>query len=403
MSHADEILSVNNIFKVFGPNPDMAMEMLRKGADKNEIFSKTGHVVGVFDASFSVKRGEIFVIMGLSGSGKSTMVRLFNRLIEPTSGSIHLNGKEITGLSDKALLDVRRKEMGMVFQSFALMPHMSVLDNTAFGMALAGVPAAEREQKAREALRQVGLENYAHAWPDELSGGMRQRVGLARALAINPDILLMDEAFSALDPLIRTEMQDELIKLQAKHQRTIVFISHDLDEAMRIGDRIAIMQNGEVVQVGTPDEILNNPANDYVRTFFRGVDISQVFSAKDIARRSPVGLIRKTPGFGPRSALKLLQDEDREYGYVIERGNRFVGIVSIDSLKTALSAGQGIEAALIDAPLAVEAQTPLSDLLSHVGHAPCAVPVVDEEQQYIGIISKRMLLQALDREGVNHG
>ena len=256
---------------------------------------------------------------------------------------------------------------------------------------------------ATEALRQVGLENYAHAWPDELSGGMRQRVGLARALAINPDILLMDEAFSALDPLIRTEMQDELIKLQAKHQRTIVFISHDLDEAMRIGDRIAIMQNGEVVQVGTPDEILNNPANDYVRTFFRGVDISQVFSAKDIARRSPVGLIRKTPGFGPRSALKLLQDEDREYGYVIERGNRFVGIVSIDSLKTALSAGQGIEAALIDAPLAVEAQTPLSDLLSHVGHAPCAVPVVDEEQQYIGIISKRMLLQALDREGVNHG
>ncbi|MDU2541958.1 MAG: betaine/proline/choline family ABC transporter ATP-binding protein, partial [Klebsiella sp.] len=307
-----------------------------------------------------------FVIMGLSGSGKSTMVRLLNRLIEPTRGQVLIDGVDIAKMSDAELREVRRKKIAMVFQSFALMPHMSVLDNTAFGMALAGVPTAEREQKAREALRQVGLENYAHAWPDELSGGMRQRVGLARALAINPDILLMDEAFSALDPLIRTEMQDELIKLQAKHQRTIVFISHDLDEAMRIGD-------------------------------------SQVFSAKDIARRSPVGLIRKTPGFGPRSALKLLQDEDREYGYVIERGNRFVGIVSIDSLKTALSVGQGIEAALIDAPLAVEAQTPLSDLLSHVGHAPCAVPVVDEEQQYIGIISKRMLLQALDREGVNHG
>ncbi|STV87113.1 L-proline glycine betaine ABC transport system permease ProV [Klebsiella michiganensis] len=213
----------------------------------------------------------------------------------------------------------------------------------------------------------------------------------------------MDEAFSALDPLIRTEMQDELTKLQARHQRTVVFISHDLDEAMRIGDRIAIMQNGEVVQVGTPDEILNNPANDYVRTFFRGVDISQVFSAKDIARRSPVGLIRKTPGFGPRSALKLLQDEDREYGYVIERGNKFVGIVSIDSLKAALSEGQGIDAALIDSPQAVDAQTPLSELLSHVGHAPCAVPVVDEGHQYIGIISKRMLLQALDREGANNG
>ena len=263
--------------------------------------------------------------------------------------------------------------------------------------------ALTRREKALDALRQVGLENYAHSYPDELSGGMRQRVGLARALAINPDILLMDEAFSALDPLIRTEMQDELVKLQAKHQRTIVFISHDLDEAMRIGDRIAIMQNGEVVQVGTPDEILNNPANDYVRTFFRGVDISQVFSAKDIARRTTNGLIRKTPGFGPRSALKLLQDEDREYGYVIERGNKFVGAVSIDSLKTALTQQQGLDAALIDAPLAVDAQTPLSELLSHVGQAPCAVPVVDEDQQYVGIISKGMLLRALDREGVNNG
>ncbi|MDU7295108.1 MAG: glycine betaine/L-proline ABC transporter ATP-binding protein ProV [Klebsiella pneumoniae] len=394
-------LEIKNLYKIFGEHPHRAFKYIEKGLNKAQILEKTGLSLGVKDASLAIEEGEIFVIMGLSGSGKSTMVRLLNRLIEPTRGQVLIDGVDIAKMSDAELREVRRKKIAMVFQSFALMPHMSVLDNTAFGMALAGVPAAEREQKAREALRQVGLENYAHAWPDELSGGMRQRVGLARALAINPDILLMDEAFSALDPLIRTEMQDELIKLQAKHQRTIVFISHDLDEAMRIGDRIAIMQNGEVVQVGTPDEILNNPTNDYVRTFFRGVDISQVFSAKDIARRSPVGLIRKTPGFGPRSALKLLQDEDREYGYVIERGNRFVGIVSIDSLKTALSAGQGIEAALIDAPLAVEAQTPLSDLLSHVGHAPCAVPVVDEEQQYIGIISKRMLLQAFNGGGAD--
>ena len=226
---------------------------------------------------------------------------------------------------------------------------------------------------------------------------MRQRVGLARALAINPDILLMDEAFSALDPLIRCEMQDELVKLQARHQRTIVFISHDLDEAMRIGDRIAIMQNGEVVQVGTPDDILNNPANDYVRTFFRGVDISQVFSAKDIARRQPARIIRRTPGLGPRSALKLLQDADRDYGYVIERGNQFVGTVSIDSLKAALAAGQDISAALLSEPRAVDAQTALSELISHVGQAPCAVPVIDERRQYVGTISKRMLLQALGR------
>ena len=227
---------------------------------------------------------------------------------------------------------------------------------------------------------------------------MRQRVGLARALAINPDILLMDEAFSALDPLIRTEMQDELVKLQAKHQRTIVFISHDLDEAMRIGDRIAIMQGGEVVQVGTPDEILNNPANDYVRTFFRGVDISHVFSAKDIARRSAGALIRKAAGFGPRSAIKLLQDEDREYGYVLEK-QKFVGVVSTDSLKAALAAGEGLDSALLSLPAAVPADTSLNDLLSHVAQAPCAVPVIGEENQYVGIISKSMLLRALDREG----
>ena len=395
-------LEVKNLYKIFGEHPQRAFKYIEKGFTKEQILDKTGLSLGVKDASLAIEEGEIFVIMGLSGSGKSTMVRLLNRLIEPTRGQVLIDGIDIAKISDAELREVRRKKIAMVFQSFALMPHMSVLDNTAFGMDLAGVPAQERQEKALDALRQVGLENYAHGYPDELSGGMRQRVGLARALAINPDILLMDEAFSALDPLIRTEMQDELVKLQAKHQRTVVFISHDLDEAMRIGDRIAIMQNGEVVQVGTPDEILNNPANDYVRTFFRGVDISQVFSAKDIARRNPDGLIRKTPGFGPRSALKLLQDDDREYGYVIERGNKFVGIVSIDSLKEALKANQGIEAALIDEPLAVDAQTPLSDLLSHVGHAPCAVPVVGEEQQYVGVISKRMLLQALDREGVNN-
>ena len=393
-------LEIKNLYKIFGEHPQRAFKYIDKGLSKEQILEKTGLSLGVKNASLTIEEGEIFVIMGLSGSGKSTMVRLLNRLIEPTRGQVLIDGVDIAKISDAELREVRRKKIAMVFQSFALMPHMTVLDNAAFGMELAGVPTQERQEKALEALRQVGLENYAHAYPDELSGGMRQRVGLARALAINPD---MDEAFSALDPLIRTEMQDELTKLQARHQRTVVFISHDLDEAMRIGDRIAIMQNGEVVQVGTPDEILNNPANDYVRTFFRGVDISQVFSAKDIARRSPVGLIRKTPGFGPRSALKLLQDEDREYGYVIERGNKFVGIVSIDSLKAALSEGQGIDAALIDSPQAVDAQTPLSELLSHVGHAPCAVPVVDEGHQYIGIISKRMLLQALDREGANNG
>lgn len=391
-------LEVKNLYKIFGEHPEKAFKYIDKGVSKEALLEKTGLSLGVKDANLAIEEGEIFVIMGLSGSGKSTLVRLLNRLIEPSRGQVLIDGVDIAKIDDNQLREVRKKKIAMVFQSFALMPHMNVLDNVAFGMELSGMPLNERQEKALDALRQVGLENYASAWPDELSGGMRQRVGLARALAINPDILLMDEAFSALDPLIRSEMQDELVKLQSRHQRTIVFISHDLDEAMRIGDRIAIMQNGEVIQVGTPDEILNNPANDYVRTFFRGVDISQVFSARDIARRSQSGLLRKTPGFGPRSALTLLQDEDRDYGYVIERGNRFIGIVSIDSLKTALANGQGLEQALMTQPEAVDANTPLSELLSPVGAAPCAVPVVDETQQYLGVISKGALLKALDRE-----
>ncbi|MBF7981889.1 MULTISPECIES: glycine betaine/L-proline ABC transporter ATP-binding protein ProV [Rahnella] len=393
-------IEVKNLYKVFGENPDRAFKMIDAGKGKEEIFEKTGLSLGVKDASLAIEEGEIFVIMGLSGSGKSTMVRLLNRLIEPTRGEVLIDGEDIAKISESKLRQVRRSKISMVFQSFALMPHLTVLNNTAFGMELAGVPVEERNAKALDALRQVGLENYANSYPDELSGGMRQRVGLARAMANNPDILLMDEAFSALDPLIRTEMQDELVKLQAQHQRTIVFISHDLDEAMRIGDRIAIMQGGEVVQVGTPEDILNNPANDYVRTFFRGVDISQVFSAKDIARRRGA-LIRKTPGFGPRAALKLLEDEDREYGYVLERGQKFIGVVSIESLKTALKANQPLESALLESPAPVQADMPLSELISHVAAAPCAVPVINEDNNYIGIISKAMLLQALDKEGGN--
>lgn len=391
-------IEVKNLYKVFGDNPEKAFKLIDKGESKETILAKTGLSLGVKNASLAIEEGEIFVIMGLSGSGKSTMVRLLNRLIKPTHGQVIIDGVDIAKISDAELREVRRNKISMVFQSFALMPHMTILNNAAFGMELAGVQVQEYQEQALEALRQVGLENYAHSYPDELSGGMRQRVGLARALAINPDILLMDEAFSALDPLIRTEMQDELVKLQAKHQRTIVFISHDLDEAMRIGDRIAIMQGGEVVQVGTPDEILNNPANDYVRTFFRGVDISHVFSAKDIARRSAGALIRKAAGFGPRSAIKLLQDEDREFGYVLEK-QKFVGVVSTDSLKAALAAGDGLDNALLETPLAVPADTSLNDLLSHVAQAPCAVPVVGEDNQYVGIISKSMLLRALDREG----
>lgn len=391
-------LEVKNLYKVFGETPDEAFALIDKGLDKDEIFDKTGLTVGVKDVSLSINEGEIFVIMGLSGSGKSTLVRLLNRLIEPTRGHVYLNGKDIAVISDEELRNVRRNNISMVFQNFALMPHMSVIENAAFGLELAGVDLDKRNDAARNALARVGLENQCESYPDELSGGMKQRVGLARALATDPDILLMDEAFSALDPLIRTEMQDELIRLQNDDRRTIVFISHDLDEAMRIGDRIAIMQNGVVVQVGTPDEILQNPANDYVESFFSGVNVADVYSAKDIARKKPAAVFKKGETDGPAAALKILSDQDRDYGVVIDKANKYSGIVSQDSLKAAYTEKRPLSSALLEDTLSLNADTPVSELISQVAQVPYAVPVVANDGTYHGVITKTRLLQTLDRE-----
>jgi glycine betaine/proline transport system ATP-binding protein len=389
MTQVDEILSVKNIFKVFGPQPEVAMDMLRNGADKNEIFQKTGQVVGVFDASFSVKRGEIFVIMGLSGSGKSTMVRLFNRLIEPTSGSIHLNGREITGLSDKELTNVRRKEMGMVFQSFALMPHMSVLDNAAFGLEISGVSEQERRARALEALSQVGLAGHENSYPHQLSGGMQQRVGLARALANDPTILLMDEAFSALDPLIRSEMQGELIRLQAEQQRTIIFISHDIEEAIRIGHRIAIMEGGRVVQIGTPQELLCNPANDYVEAFFKGFDSSRVLKAGDVAQLDPETVCRVN-GHAPSFKAGV------PYGYLVNELDHLLAVVDAGDLRSGAEPQQ-IEQLKLDQHPPIYIDTPLHDVLDIVAALPYPVPVLDHGGAFKGTISKSLLLQTMSR------
>lgn len=390
-------LEVKNLFKVFGEHPDRAFKLLHKGHHKSEIHQKTGLTIGVNDVSLQINEGEIFVIMGLSGSGKSTLVRLLNRLIEPTRGQVLLDGEDITAMSAERLREVRRKKISMVFQSFALMPHMTVLDNTAFGLELDGIDATIRHQRGMQALEQVGLKNWAESYPDQLSGGMKQRVGLARALTNDPDILLMDEAFSALDPLIRTEMQDELLTLQNQDQRTIVFISHDLDEAMRIGDRIAIMHDGEVLQVGSPDEILNNPANEYVQNFFRGVDLSNVFSARDIARRKQIPLIKKHATDGPLSAIKQLKDQDRDFGYVVDRSRRFLGVVSVESLKQAAAGRLPLDQAFLEKPQPILADTSVNDLIGLVAEAPCQVPVVDENNVYLGLISKTDLLQTLDR------
>jgi glycine betaine/proline transport system ATP-binding protein len=392
-------LEVKNLYKIFGPHPKKAMKLLDEGLDKEAIFEKTETTVGVQEASFEIFQGEIFVIMGLSGSGKSTMVRMLNRLIEPTAGEVLIDGEDIVSMNDDELVKLRRAKLSMVFQSFALMPHLTVLQNAAFGLEMDGVDKATREKRALEALAQVGLDAWANSSPSELSGGMQQRVGLARGLAVDPDILLMDEAFSALDPLIRTEMQDELLKLQAKAKRTIVFISHDLDEAMRIGDRIAIMEGGRVVQVGTPEEILQNPADEYVRAFFRGVDPTNILTAGDIASDAQV-TIRITDGKNPRAALQRLIKHDREYGYVLDSEDKFQGIVSTESLRELIDRSPGehlIRDAFIKDAETCQASDSMQDILPNVAGHPWALPILDDDGNYVGAISKNLFLRTLHR------
>ncbi|MDE7506096.1 glycine betaine/L-proline ABC transporter ATP-binding protein, partial [Streptococcus agalactiae] len=276
------ILEVKNLTKIFGKKQKAALEMVKQGKSKTEILEKTGATVGVYDASFEIKEGEIFVIMGLSGSGKSTLVRMLNRLIDPSSGNIYLDGKDIAKMNVEDLRNIRRHDINMVFQNFGLFPHRTILENTEFGLEMRGVSKEERTTLAEKALDNAGLLPFKDQYPSQLSGGMQQRVGLARALANSPKILLMDEAFSALDPLIRREMQDELLDLQDTNKQTIIFISHDLNEALRIGDRIALMKDGEIMQIGTGEEILTNPANDFVREFVEDVDRSKVLTAQNI-------------------------------------------------------------------------------------------------------------------------
>src|SRR6185312_11575210 len=272
-------IEVHNIYKIFGPRPERWMGAVRDGASKDALLERSGHTLGLRNISLSIEAGHIHVIMGLSGSGKSTLIRHFNRLIEPSAGQILVDGVDVMGLKPRELEKFRQRKMSMVFQRFGLMPHRTVLENAAYGLAVQGVRRAERESRARQWLEQVGLSGFESQYPHQLSGGMQQRVGLARALATDAEILLMDEAFSALDPLIRHEMQDQLLALQSRLNRTIVFITHDLDEALRLGNRIAILKDGELVQEGTPEDILLSPANDYIESFLQDVNRGKVLNA----------------------------------------------------------------------------------------------------------------------------
>jgi glycine betaine/proline transport system ATP-binding protein len=391
-----EILTVRRLSKIFGAKPERAAELIKQGLGRDEIFKRTGNMVAVNDVSLSVKAGEIFVIMGLSGSGKSTLVRLLNRLIEPTSGQVVLEGRDIAPMSTDELRDVRRKKMAMVFQSFALLPNRTVLDNIAYGLEVAGMKKAERYEIARASLTRVGLGSYEKLLPSELSGGMQQRVGLARALAVNPAVLLMDEAFSALDPLIRHEMQSELLRLQKQERRTIVFISHDIEEAIKIGGRIGIMKDGCLIQVGTPAELIQSPADDYVRDFFRHVDVSRFLKAHSMLTKVERGLIVCDAGTSAERYLNPLIDSGAECGYVCDESGRYQGTVTAASLHKA--GARAIREALLPDSKAVSMDADLHELAATALGQEHDVPVVDAHGRFAGVVSCRTILkQVMER------
>jgi len=389
---------VEGLYKIFGPNPQKALQMLSQGKTKDEIMAKTRHGVGVHNASFEVRDGEIVVIMGLSGSGKSTLVRCLNRLITPTVGKILIDGKDVMGMNDEELRQLRQRKVGMVFQNFALFPHRTVLENAAFGLEIQNMDKVQRLKLAEEALFLVGLDGWSASYPHQLSGGMQQRVGLARALALSPDILLMDEAFSALDPLIRRDMQDELINLQERMQKTIIFISHDLDEALKLGDRIILMKDGAIVQIGTPEQILTAPATEYVARFVQDVDITKVLTADSVMKRSEAVAYLRTDG--PRAALRKMRKHNIAHLFVVDHNHRLVGIVSADSAANLAARGEEQLADAICTDIkTVFPATPAQDLFTIMAELPYPLAVVDEANKFKGVIVRGTLVAALAERG----
>ena len=387
----DNKIEVKNLTKIFGSNPKEGLKRLKEGQSKEKILDEAGLTVGVNQATFKIKEGEFFVIMGLSGSGKSTLIRLINRLIEPSAGEILIDGKNITAMNKNELMNTRRKKLGMVFQKFALFPHRTVTANVEYGLEIQGVPKEERNKRALKSIEDVGLKGYENSYPDELSGGMQQRVGLARALANDTDILLMDEAFSALDPLIRKEMQDELLTLQSKLGKTILFITHDLDEALKLGDRIAIMKNGLIVQIGTPEEILENPANEYVSNFVEDVDRSKVLVASNIMKKPDVITTWKE---GARAAIKKMEDAGLSSIFVIDKEKNLKGLLTIDDAIKAYKSNSWVEDVLIHDYHTTTPDTPLNDLIQIATETKYPIAVVENEKLK-GIIVRVSILSGL--------
>ncbi|NMR20785.1 glycine betaine/L-proline ABC transporter ATP-binding protein [Cellulomonas fimi] len=384
-------LRAEGVFKVFGRRPQEAVRRLRDGAERESV--KGLGTAAVIDASFEVAAGETFVVMGLSGSGKSTLIRMLNGLVRPTAGRILLGDADLSRVSASELRDLRQRRVSMVFQHFALLPHRSVLDNAAYPLEIQGIDRAERRRRAAQALGLVGLDGWEDSLPSQLSGGMRQRVGLARALAAGTDVLLMDEAFSALDPLIRREMQEQLLELQQTLGKTIVFITHDLNEAMHLGDRIAMMRDGRVVQIGTSEQILSEPADEYVAQFVADVDRSRVLTAGSVMVRPTAVVVAAA---GARVALRQMREAQTSAAYVVDRDRTLRGVVRDEDLVTAVRVGGS---ALVDltrdevTPVSVDA--PLADLFAPAAETPLPVPVVDDRGRLVGVIPRVTLLEAM--------
>ena len=391
-AEGDELVTLEHVYKIFGPQPmGRAFELAQAGVGKDEVLRRSGHVVGLNDVNFSVRRGEIFVVMGLSGSGKSTAIRTVNKLHDVTHGHVWVDGTDVQTLSGPRLQAFRREKMGMVFQHFALFPHRSVLDNVGYGLKVQKVPRAERDKAALRALDLVGLRFYASSYPDELSGGMQQRVGLARALASDPDILLMDEAFSALDPLIRRQMQDEMMAIQAELRKTILFITHDLNEALRIGDRVCIMKDGAVVQIGTPEEILTEPASGYVAEFVQDVDQGRVIQVHEVmvepapvARSSTLG-----------SALQHLGD--RAGAFVCDDGGSPSAVLTAgDAVRAASVGSDKLEDGLRSDFSTCRPTDTLNEVYAVAGRG-LPIAVIDDDGKLIGNLDPRHIMEEMGR------
>src|SRR5699024_7428865 len=391
-------VQLENVSKIFGKKPTSILPLIEEGMSKEEILNKTGHTVGVYDASLSIKEGEVFVVMGLSGSGKSTLIRCFNLLNEPTSGSVKIDGVDIAKASAEELKQVRQKKIAMVFQHFGLFDHRTVLENVEYGLEIQKMSKNKRREIALENIKLVGLEGYEDQYPQQLSGGMQQRVGLARALANDPDILLMDEPFSALDPLIRREMQLELIRLQKKLKKTIVFITHDVNEAFKLGDRIAVMKDGRVVQIGTPEEIIENPVNDYIVDFVQDIDRSKVFQAEHIMIEPRVTVsINDTA----KKAVRLMREHSISSLFAVDDKERVVGIITIDDAVKSIKREEDVSDFIRTNVELVREDEYVNDIMLKSLERKYLLAVVNNRKQLLGIILRVHVLSGLVYEDLN--